>query len=805
MRFVHKDPWGKLIVISGEGVTEIQQDRLVPRSGKLAGWYTNHIQRPTAGNAALALSNSGIYELTSKGGRRLQTPLVPDERYHKTIGRDALGDLWVVRKDAGVDHLRRTPQGFAPPERRFANIRLHNVFVAANGDQWYCTSTKGVLLVQHGDMDRMRWYRNDQGAAPAFISLARRAGTTWAGTDDGTVYTLTQDASLSLFNGPTQKPPGRVHRIEFGEGDRLWFAADYGLFTTTKGPRSSWQQVTTMMNEHAGPDLTKTLFLRKNGEVFSPGVGMWRTDPHAAPLLRLPFLREQLPGYRITAAMEDTQGRIHCDLGDRIARVQGSVVSFFPYPSGYTNLRINDLVEWAPDTLLLATAGHGVLVWCNGSVVRSLLDKGADFDGAVRRLRWAGDTLVCATNKGLAVLVRAGARVVEQWSWSRSHGLPVEDVRDAIRMADGFVLATSSGLFIVPHKPSGIGRERVPLRAPDVWVNDVASPTLDGVHTMALGDRLAITVSAIEFNLAEQVEYTYRIDAGMHHACDRGRVVLDRLEAGTHTIGMRARLNKGGWSPEQVVTVRVHPPWWATRWARAGFISSLIALAFFIWERITRSRVRAHLQQARQLVAVNEERRRIAADVHDDLGADLSRLLMHARILETSAAIRDGAVTKGIRGTIDRIDEIVWSLDPRRDTLRGTINFIEQQARELADAHGLRFRTSVSLPDAEIHLPASTRRDVMLIAREALRNVTEHAQAGTLSITCDWSGDMLTLAVEDDGVGMDPAAANGARNGLTNMRERAERLQATLHFGAGPTGGTRVLLRMPVPRNHPIV
>ena len=253
------------------------------------------------------------------------------------------------------------------------------------------------------------------------------------------------------------------------------------------------------------------------------------------------------------------------------------------------------------------------------------------------------------------------------------------------------------------------------------------------------------------------------------------------------------------------VLFSARPAWWASNFAKAATafgIVSVLLLALYYWSRMG---FRKKLEGVRATAALNEERRRIAADVHDDLGADLSRVLMHARRLEAMAPTDGGtSVSQGISATIDKIDEIIWSLDPRRDTLRSTVHFIEQQARELAEAHGLSYRTLVELPEGDVPLAAAERREVMLIAREAMRNAVEHARASTIRLEWRVDAGALEMVVQDDGVGFALPTGATDRSGLANMRERAERLGGMLHIGPVEPHGTKVELRMTLKSNHPI-
>ena len=153
---------------------------------------------------------------------------------------------------------------------------------------------------------------------------------------------------------------------------------------------------------------------------------------------------------------------------------------------------------------------------------------------------------------------------------------------------------------------------------------------------------------------------------------------------------------------------------------------------------------------------------------------------------------------QGLDHAIDKMDEIIWALDPKRDTLQSTVQFIEQQAREAAEDHGLKFRADVQVPRTPVHLAAGHRRELMLLAREAIRNITDHAQASTLWVKWIALDDAVELSIRDDGQGFDAVVGPNGRHGLANMHARAERLDGTLRIERQKPAGTRVLLRFPL-------
>jgi signal transduction histidine kinase len=154
-------------------------------------------------------------------------------------------------------------------------------------------------------------------------------------------------------------------------------------------------------------------------------------------------------------------------------------------------------------------------------------------------------------------------------------------------------------------------------------------------------------------------------------------------------------------------------------------------------------------------------------------------------------------------GMMGKIDGIIWSLDPGSDTLPATISFIQRHAEDLARANGLRFRAGVHGLDGEPPIGTTARRDLYLVAKEALRNVVQHAQAHAVQLTVACTPQEIHLAIEDDGPGMPDNGRTGNGHGLENMRRRVQRMGGTIRFDRSELGGARVDIRIPLdPNSH---
>jgi signal transduction histidine kinase len=216
-------------------------------------------------------------------------------------------------------------------------------------------------------------------------------------------------------------------------------------------------------------------------------------------------------------------------------------------------------------------------------------------------------------------------------------------------------------------------------------------------------------------------------------------------------------------------------------------------------------RLTTDLQHSRErLVSTREEeRRRLRRDLHDGLGAQLAGLNVQAatlrRLIPHDPAAADEMVVElrnELRSAIADIRRLVYDLRPPALDDLG----LAEALRRLAERYGSeseQLRVSVQAPRELPNLPAAVEVAVYRIAQEALTNVARHARARSCVVRLAVNKD-VALEIVDDGVGI--PKERGAGVGLSSMRERASELGGTCVVEPAPEGGTRVLVRLPLPK-----
>jgi two-component system sensor histidine kinase UhpB len=210
------------------------------------------------------------------------------------------------------------------------------------------------------------------------------------------------------------------------------------------------------------------------------------------------------------------------------------------------------------------------------------------------------------------------------------------------------------------------------------------------------------------------------------------------------------------------------------------------------------------------LRAQEEERKRIAGELHDDTAQALSTLLIALDLLEPSLPPGGGALRPGVdrvralaRRTLDNVRALSHNLRPAILDDFGLVAALRWLADEYRQTFGMPVEIEIGRP-APVRLPPEMELALFRIAQEGLTNSAKYADAGRVRLALSFPDGAAELVVEDDGKGFDPGLVPGPSRagglGLFGMRERAELLNASLTIEAAPGRGTRIAVRAPLPQ-----
>ena len=431
------------------------------------------------------------------------------------------------------------------------------------------------------------------------------------------------------------------------------------------------------------------------------------------------------------------------------------------------------------------------------------------------------------------------ARGIHCVAYGKADGLPSIECQggfqpSGLKSRDGRLwFPTIKGLAIV--NPNRVARNPAApiVLTEDLVVDGIAQPAAAETATAEAAMRparstlkiqpgkrnLEFHYTATSLTAPEKVRFRYRLEGLEKDWTDadaRRAVTYSRLPPGNFEFHVIACNNDGVWNEQgAVLAVTMLPFFWQTGWFVSVSGLVLIAAIFAAVRLVATRRLQLKLERLQREQVVERERARIAKDIHDDLGASLTEITILSELAQNpdtpapkaQADIRTIA-TKS-RTLTQLLDEIVWAVNPQRDTLENFVTYACNYAEDYLRVAQIQCRLNLPPVVPEVSLHTHIRHGLFLAFKEALNNVVKHAAATEVNLGMELRGDAFIVSIQDNGKGFDtgPRAGVGPgeprRNdiggeGLSNMRQRVEGLGGRFDLQSRPGLGTQVRLEVPV-------
>ena len=252
---------------------------------------------------------------------------------------------------------------------------------------------------------------------------------------------------------------------------------------------------------------------------------------------------------------------------------------------------------------------------------------------------------------------------------------------------------------------------------------------------------------------------------------------------------------------EASVDVFIPRPFWKKTWFWGLAVIALTAVIFgigryFVWHRMQREMVRLKQQRA-----LEQERLRIAHDIHDDLGARVTQISLLSAMAQENPAFPEKAradfdkVSKMSRELVSALYETVWAVNPENDNLEALGNYLCQMVKQLCEQTQLRCRFHVQDLPHTVQVSSQTRHNISMAVKEAVHNIIKHARASEVTLRISFSDGVLDVAVRDDGSGFQPAD-NVSGNGLSNIKQRLHNIGGNSFVESQIGQGATVRIRL---------
>ena len=320
--------------------------------------------------------------------------------------------------------------------------------------------------------------------------------------------------------------------------------------------------------------------------------------------------------------------------------------------------------------------------------------------------------------------------------------------------------------------------------------------------------RLEFQFTALSLAASGKNLFKYRmhgLDENWIDAGTKRSAFYSHLPAGQYRFQVIACNNDRVWNNDGAsVSFTVRPFYWHTWWFRGAVVLTVLGTVSWAVRHETRRRMQRRVEELEHARRIEQERARIAQDIHDDIGSSLTRITLLSQSVrpEADQPYRAANVLERIHDTAlevtHTLDEIVWAVNPQHDTLDSLACYLARFAQErLGDAQvGCRLDLPLNLPP----WPLSTqiRHDVLMAFKEAINNTLKHAGATEVKVALELGQEEFVISVQDNGCGFDPTPAPGSfahlggGNGLGNLRRRLEKIGGVCEIISAHGRGTRI-------------
>ncbi len=461
-------------------------------------------------------------------------------------------------------------------------------------------------------------------------------------------------------------------------------------------------------------------------------------------------------------------------------------------------LKIHGATVWAAmrdGALVAITGGAATFFQAPRHIATDLFGITFDRDGNA----W------CTTGNGLACYNTASG------SWIR---VPVNDGK-IFRQLNGAIITLQNGNIafcadnsLITFDPAAYNN-LPPVPVPELIIvkNSWGSLTPNAHHRVELSYRdgsFEAELTALNTVGTGPLEFIYRVEGVEQEA--RATTAEQPLRyagmpIGEHRLLVRTRDAYGRLGPERaLLTLAIAGPFWHQWWFYA-LIALALAAVVWAWTRYT-------IGQAIRMQAVRDG---IARDLHDDVGSTLGSISYYSEALKRRIGAGDVAaqevadkIGQSSREMIDRMGDIVWSIDPRNDSAGSLEERTRAYATNLLAAHGVELSFPATQQLNNGPLDTRTRRTLFLIFKEALNNALKYSGCTLVEVELRQEGRQLRLEVIDNGCGFDLATVqpyNG--NGLRGMATRAESIGGTTTVRSTPASGTVIVVQVPIGKGIP--
>lgn len=741
--------------------------------------------------------------------------------HFQSLRPDNAGGLWVSLGNEGLAHISKAGKvERVTSEDGLPSAVVQSYFCDRQGNLWAGYHRGGLIQIRKQTFFAVT---RTEGLLDTLVTSVTEdpSGAIWLGTAGGSLARWAE-GKCENFNLPSSNSINQNIIACAGSDGRIWIGTGGdGLLVRE---HDVFRQVIAPGQIPLG---VRQLLVAKDGMVwFANFSGLYRYDGKTLDCIVPTGTNDRV----VAALAEAVDGSIlFGTMGGSLCRWRDGKCSCSQPVDNVPSSRIWALYCETNGTVWAGTMSGGLLRFKDGQFTRFTKADGLADNDISHILAdnlgnlWLGSSAgVMRVSKKSLVARTQGADAVACRIFGRNDGLPtvamtLEFAPSCVRARDGSLwFGSTKGASQVRPDDVRASEPAPPVLVESVWADrnlrefsPTSSPAkLPEIMVEPGVNNIEVRYTTPDFIAPQLLRFKYRLeplDADWLDADARRSVDYNHLPAGQYVFRVTAKNSDGIWNRTGAsFRLVVQPHFWERKSFVLGCLVLLVATVTLVVRRITNQRLRRKLELLHQQQQIERERARIARDLHDDLGAGLTEISVTSVFAQNPALPEPESracfqeIDGRARELVQRMDEIVWAVNPRNDSLVSLALYCCQYAKQLLTPLGLacRFDLQPGLP--ELVMTSEHRYSFFLAFKETINNVARHSGATELHLAIHAENDRMLFVVADNGCGFATGSERAGADGLRNIRERIERMSGRCEITSQPGAGTRVSLSVPL-------
>ena len=823
------------IGVKGSGIFQMVGETAVPVAGPAGDNLLRDSHSLLVDHSGRLWVGAGDHAVLCRDGDRWQSHQIPShlaKPFMDLLVEEANGTIWAGSAGGGLLHGAKGRFSELHGQADLPGSPVHSLFVDREGMLWLGTGNGLARLQRHTVFTLGQGDGLGHGAVQSLAEVS--PGVIWAAKPgdgiyrrDGRGFNRLPAAGLDL-HGP------RINTLLPGRDGTCWAAGANGLLRykdpVAAADESRYFPIPGANVIALAGDAQGSLWVgAQDGTLRQLREGAW-------------IARNDIPSTNpITCILPARNGSIWVGThGGGLFRMGTAAATRLSKTNGLASDNIQTLYEDSRETLWIGTAGGGLSRWHGGRTATVTAREGLPDDTISQILEDDSGRLWLGTRRGIACLLKSGfeevaagrAPAVYPKVFGASDGMTSQECTGnhspaGLKSSSGFLwFSTTKGVVAISPGNHPLNEPVLTTVLEEVLVDGIPDPTLQSgagtsrdlltLHVPPGRHRIELRYSAISFAAPQTTRFRYKLEGLDHDWVDSGAgraALYNYVPPGSYRFHVIACNSDGVWADRGAqLQLLFHHHFWQSWWflilAGAGTLTA-VGLAARLIER---QRTRSRLLRLEQEHALEQERSRIARDLHDEMGSKLCRIsflseharragIPHADLLNQINAISDDS-----RDILHSLDEIVWAVNPQNDSLEHVASYITQYSQDYLQMTGIDLELAIS-PRLPAHPVSShTRHQLFLAVREALTNILKHSRASRATITLTCEPARFEISIRDNGRGFrmpsspdQPAPVPGEKgNGLENMPRRLAEIGGGCSITSSPGLGTTVTFTLPL-------